>query len=95
MKTEILVQTYETAPDMRITGSNIWTGKKAHFHVDGKNKGYKIYMTNNLKSATFYIKLKGINHNLINDNMYHTSSVYRLDNLVGWYFEKKGYVTLK
>jgi len=88
MKTEIIVQTYEAAPDMRITGSNMWTGKKAHFHVNGKNQGYKIYMTNTGKFISFYIKLKGINNYLINDAMNFDSSVYRLDNLVGWYFEK-------
>ena len=88
MKTEVLVQTYQSAPDMRVTGSNIWTGKKAHFHVDGINKGYKIYMTNNGKYLSFYIKIKGKNHYLVNDTVNYDRSVYRLDNLVGWYFEK-------
>lgn len=88
-KTEVLIQTYKSAPDMRITGSNIWTGKKAHFHVNGKNRGYKIYMTNTGGSLSFYIKLKGINHHLINNSINFDRSVYRLDNLVGWYFEEK------
>lgn len=89
LKTKVLVQTYKSAPDMRITGSNIWTGRKAHFHVNGKNQGYKIYMTNTGKSLSFYIKLKGINQYLINNNINIDRSVYRLDNLIGWYFENK------
>jgi len=87
MKTEVLVQTYQSTPDMRVTGSNIWTGKKAHFHVDGINKGYKIYMTNNGKSCTLYIKLKGINIYLKNDRMLsHTP--FELSNFDGWYLDK-------
>jgi hypothetical protein len=85
MKTEVLIQCYESAPDMRITGCNISTGMKAHFHVNGKNQGYKIYMTNTGKSCWFYIKRSGKNVALINYSDVGVSSVHRLLQLTNWY----------
>lgn len=87
MKQIVLIERFESCPDMRISGSNIYTGMKAFYHVRGKNQGYKIYMTNNDKSLSFYIKLKGVNHYLYNDHDFSVGHPSRLINLTDWYFE--------
>lgn len=83
----VLVETFESAPDLRVTGSNIYTGKKASFHVKGRNQGYKIYMTNTGKSIQCYIKQKGRNVILKNDSMVGSMSLNKLNQLVDWYIE--------
>lgn len=86
-KTIVLVQIFESCPDLRITGSNIDTGMKAFFHVKGRNQGYKIYMTNTGKSVDCYIKQKGKNVTLQNDLMVGSMTPRKLTQLVDWYVE--------
>jgi hypothetical protein len=83
----VLVETFESCPDLRIAGSNIYIGKKAAFHVKGKNQHYKIYMTNTGKSITYYIKLKGRNYILISDAITEDMQMtpYKLNSLEGWF----------
>lgn len=88
IKQSVLIQTYATCADLRLVGSNLSTGKKAHFHVRGKNQGYKIYMTNTGKSISCYIKLKGINHELFCDQLTGDMTPYSLINYVDWYIYK-------
>ncbi len=83
----VLVQIFKSCVDLRNTGSNLDTGMKAFFHVNGRNQGYKIYMTNTGKSITCYIKQKGVNKVLQNDLMVGSMSPYKLTQLVDWYFE--------
>lgn len=83
----VLIQTFDSCTDLRITGNNLNTGKKAFFHVKGRNQGYKIYMNNNGKSIDLYIKQKGKNVHLKNDSMVGSLSPHKLDQLVDWYVE--------
>lgn len=87
VKKIVLIQIFESCPDLRMTGSNIYTGRKAFFHVNGRNQGYKIYMTNTGKSVDCYIKQNGRNVSLKNDALIGSMSPYRLENLVDWYIE--------
>ena len=82
----VLIQIFASCTDLRITGSNLDTGMKAFFHVNGKNQGYKVYMTNTGKSIQCYIKQKGKNKILLNDNMVGSMSPNKLTQLVDWYF---------
>ena len=86
-KVEIVIETYQTAPDMRCTGSKIYTGKKAFFLLGGKTKRNKIYCTNTGKHFYSYIYINGKKYPLNHDLNFAVSNVYRLDNLVGWYIE--------
>ena len=81
------IETVGNCTDLRIKGSNLDTGKRAIFHVNGKNQGYKIYMTNNGNCLHCYIKQKGKNKTLQNDQMIGRMSPFKLQNLVNWYFE--------
>lgn len=86
-KIEVVIETYQSAPDMRITGNRIYTGKKAFFLLQGKSKRNMIYCTNTGNSVEFYIYIKGKRHLVMNDLNYACASVYRLDNLVGWFIQ--------
>ena len=87
IKQNVLIETFDSCTDLRVTGSNLNTGKKAFFHVRGKNQGYKIYMTNTGKSISLYIKLKGKNVPLKNDSMVGQFRPNKLIQLVDWYIE--------
>lgn len=87
VKKDVLVQVFESCPDLRITGSNLYTGMKAFFHVKGRNQGYKIYMTNTEKSFSFYIKQKGKNVILKNHDIVGTLYPNKLIKFSGWYVE--------
>lgn len=87
IKKNVLIETFESCTDLRITGSNLDTGKKAFFHVRGKNQGYKIYMTNTGKSISLYIKQKGKNVPLKNDSMIGQFNPNKLIQLTDWYIE--------
>lgn len=87
IKQNVLIETFDSCTDLRVTGSNLNTGKKAFFHVRGKNQGYKIYMTNTGKSISLYIKLKGKNVPLKNDSMVGQFCPNKLIQLADWYIE--------
>lgn len=87
IRQDVLIQTVASCTDLQVIGSNLDTGKKAHFHVKGKNQGYKIYMTNTGKSISCYIKLKGVNHELLCDHIIYNMTPYSLVNYVDWYIE--------
>lgn len=86
LKTKIVIETYQSQPDLRITGSKIYTGKKAVFLHEGKSKRLKIYSCNTGKSLTFYIVYKNKKHNVFNDD-HPFSLIYNHCNHVGWYIE--------
>lgn len=87
-KQVVLIQTFASCADLRVKGHNLDTGMKAFFHVNGSNRGYKIYMTNSGGSSVdCYIKQKGKNKRLVNDKMVGGMSPYKLTKLVDWYFE--------
>ncbi len=86
-KQNVIIETFGNCTDLRITGSNLDTGKKAFFHVRGKNQGYKIYMTNTGKSIDLYIKQKGKNVQLQNDTMVGHFHPNKLIQLTDWYIE--------
>lgn len=72
--------------NLRVTGSNLNSGCKAKFEINGKTKNLKIYMTNTGRSVSFYVKLHGKNKPLFNDNCYQCNT-YNLENTKGWYLE--------
>lgn len=75
-----------SSDDLRVTGSNLNSGCKAQFEINGKTKNLKIYMTNAGRSVSFYVKLHGKNKPLFNDNCYQYN-IYNLENTTGWYLE--------
>lgn len=72
--------------DLRAIGSNLNSGCKAQFEIDGKTKNLKIYMTNTGRSVSFYVKFHGKNKPLFNDNCYQCNT-YNLENTKCWYLE--------
>lgn len=87
MKIEISVERYESGSDLRITGSNLSTGCKAVYLVNGKKKTNKIYMTNDGHSLYFYIKNKGKNVTLQTEDVIYQLHTSNLTNNL-WFIEK-------
>lgn len=83
----ISVERYAKSTDLRQTGSNLSTGCKAVYLINGKKKTNKIYMTNSVCNLYFYIKNKGKNVQLqTEDVIYHMHTYNLTANL--WFIEK-------
>ena len=87
MKIEISVENVQSFADLRQTGSNIFTGCRAVYLVNGKKRFNNIYMTNNGKSLWFYVKNKGKNVALQSEDIIYNLHTYHLTNKL-WYIEK-------
>ena len=89
LKVNVVIETFDKCTDLRINGSNLKTGKKAVYIINGVKKTYNIYMTNSGASCYLYIKLKGVNHILQNDKMIGQMSPYKLCSQAvnDWYIE--------
>ena len=87
MKIEISVERYDSGADLRVTGSNLSTGCKAVYLVNGKKKTNKIYMTNNGNSLYFYIKINGKNVTLQTEDVIYQLHTFNLTNNL-WFIEK-------
>ncbi len=87
MKIEISVECHGSSTDLRITGSNLTTGRKAVYLEAGKKRTNKIYMSNTGQSLRFYVKNKGRNVMLQTEDVVyqlHTSDLTRKL----WFIEK-------
>ena len=87
MKIEISVKRYDSGADLRVTGSNLSTGCKAVYLVNGKKKTNKIYMTNTGNSLHFYIKSNGKNVTLQTEDVIYQLHTFNLTNNL-WFIEK-------
>lgn len=87
MKIKISVEIVNSTPDLRQKGSNIFTGRRAVYLVNGKKRYNNIYMTNTGSSLWFYVKNKGINVALQSEDIIYNLHTHHLTNKL-WYIEK-------
>ncbi len=88
----LVIECVSSRCDLRTKGSNLHTGLNAYFHVRGRNVGYKVYRTSTELRTSYYIKQKGINCTIYNNNkkvVVYRHSASALVNSTGCYFDKE------